>query len=239
MDSAPIVIEYFGLPGAGKTTVAENVISRLRRSGKRVADLSDIDQLGNRYSRERLLIGNQLLKAHIRYGMGLGYYLATTRPLKYESVIRTALLPLSELRLGRTLLKSEGCVYVLDQFTIQSIWSIAVGSNRWSKRWVSQVVHDMLTINNQAERAFVFFDIDADSAADRIESRTNGNSRFDNKARDEVLSKLRGEVSRMAYIAEEIQSSSRPMITIKGNEPIRNKVDAISDWIEDMCQNQC
>lgn len=229
----PLLVEFFGLPGAGKTTVAEAVMSELRERGVCIIGRSDISRLWRGASRtERVLVASQLLLFLLRCYPAFRRNFMSIRPLSSEVVKRILRLPFPELLLRKTLLNLEGEVLLLDQATLQDIWSIAVGTDFQQMNAVSTLVGDIFAINEDVRRAFVYFEIDVSAAAKRIDGRTHGKSRFDKMGLQQIESALHTEAGRMRSLADVIYSSSWPSLTVDGRDAMHPKVASVATWIQ-------
>lgn len=187
--AAPLIVEFVGLPGAGKTTVARHVIRRLRRDGYRCAD--------------RRLIGGEPLVRAAHYARFAAR--TVTAPGQLLAAIRCGLAvePLTPDRVRHTLTlcawgyrldlahRRDLDVILFDQGVLQTVWSVILDGDMPSVAALERALQTMAL-----PTAYVHFDIDIDSAVSRIQQRPTGTSRFDHMTPDTAAAALAAHRSR-------------------------------------------
>lgn len=183
MRSAPI-IEFAGLPGAGKTTIARAALAELEGLGLRCYCN---ESLANRHVVHRrksprvsgkLRTLGRLALSSIRYrrvAFDLVRCIAHTRSRSLASLTRAAnlLILLDDLR---AIPAGRYDVILLDQGLVQYIWSIFVAGGLPPDQHLRRL---LATIFEEVPLTIIFVEIDAAAAASRIGRRETQASRFD------------------------------------------------------------
>ncbi len=177
---APVVAEFLGLPGAGKSTVAHALASELRQRGVEVSEpTGETDRLPS--GRARRLAKLRLAAAGALTGRGAP--VQTARAILGSSQSDAAALPASLVNwlylAGLYVRARSGSgVTLLDQGLLQAVWSIAFGAalpHRVApESWV-ELVCPILPPGSIA----VLVEADDATVRRRLAGRTGGMSRLD------------------------------------------------------------
>lgn len=171
----PIVIEFVGSPGTGKTTSSHCFSNVLKASGLKVCLIEDLERFlknSNRVTRISIAIG-----ACITKGPLLLLYVALfalNGIFSLDSFIHYASLTLREAALKWFCKYDNIDVVILDQWGIQALWSSTIFYN-----YPSNVVTKCLRYLYLKTNIVIYFDIPPAVASKRIELRPTSNSRFD------------------------------------------------------------
>jgi thymidylate kinase len=171
-----LILEFVGLSGAGKSTVAEALLSRLRCQGYTCVHRHDIGGQGV----PRPLHFSRLAAYFIRHPALLSgsFHLGRTAPRLTLSAFREAIrfyVWSYRVALGR---KLGPDIVVLDQGIIQEGWGLVVRQTGLEPAAIVQATKEIVR-GARVTYALVYFDVDRDLAARRIAGRTAGESRFD------------------------------------------------------------
>lgn len=172
----PVVCEFVGLPGAGKTSAAASVVQQLRARGSPCGERRSLGRgtAGPVLSRIRntgfhLTHSRHLLSA-LRFGMSV-------RPVGAVSVPHAYRVANWAVALNRVRRYGFDPV-ILDQGILQELWSVTLAGSRWSQSAMERVLRGILR-EASLSLVLVFLDIGIDAAAERIRRRPPTTSRFD------------------------------------------------------------
>lgn len=233
----PVSVEFAGLPGAGKTSIANALATRLSTLGYRcLAPSLARSTVVRRQGARRLLgrigtvghFGSYCLR-HVRVVDGAVRYAWRVDPTNTASMRRAVKL-LVRLSLLERLGLDEYEFTVFDQGVIQNIWSMAVTGAPppigFAKRLMERVPAP-------GPRLIVLVDIDVDTAVQRIGTRSSLSSRFDDMgsaAAAGVLGGRRTLFERIVDCACELDKTAS--LTVSGKDPIEDNASTILTCIE-------
>jgi len=180
----PLLVEFTGLPGAGKTTIARALLPELARAGYRCVvpgrlgappeaapeGSSTLGKLGTLGGLISVSAGNpSAFFRTLAYAWGVApKNLVTLRRMKTLLV---------RLRLIQGAMGADCDLVVLDQGLIQNVWSItAAGEPPERERGLRPLVESLLV---ELSPLIVLVDIDVERAVERIGGRPTMDSRFD------------------------------------------------------------
>lgn len=185
----PLIVEFVGLPGAGKTTIANEVIARLATAGLNCASKSDLTGSFKTYQRWTKLMHYALYSvedpglftAALLYGFHV-------KPLNIESMRRSiGLIRKSHLYQDYVAQHGSYDIILLDQGLIQDIWSVGITGYRPGEKYLVRLVN---AIAWHSPYMVVKFDIDVETSGTRIGERTTMASRFDRVGPDTRIQML-------------------------------------------------
>jgi hypothetical protein len=160
MRRAEPVIEFVGLPGAGKSTITRALPPEWPTS--RNTDPAPLP----------------LLRRVWLYRHALGFMLSI-RPLEWKDIGRLAKLA-AELRYYE---RGAAAPLVIDQGMIQKLWSILLDRDRYSPAALERLV---AALAPTAADLVVWLSTPPDVAAQRLASRNGGNSRLQKRPDEEM-----------------------------------------------------
>jgi thymidylate kinase len=177
IDHSPTVIEFFGLPGAGKTTIANELVQALREHGYDALTATDFIRWLSAQPRLRklgFLVAD--LQALCRQLFWCTLFSFTLHPLRGISPSKTGRVPYINLCFERYLDSLGDSVVVMDQANVQLIWSVAAFSSRYNKRLLFRVSRE--TLGARARR-FVCLTPNVEETSQRLQARATSQGRFD------------------------------------------------------------
>ena len=172
------VLEFFGLPGAGKTTVLNCLQHQLKNKNIRFVSNEDIHVW---LVSKSLMFKIRLLIKYLAYSLSVyAQFIAEAgfrHFFKPPFLRRTTDFISSSLYLKEYLSRHKYDICLLDQWGLQFIWSAWIGLKQPEKRFLICAIKKM---QQKYPRTYVYYETSAQIAADRITQRTHGNSRFEN-----------------------------------------------------------
>jgi hypothetical protein len=169
-----LALEFVGLPGAGKSTVAAQVRAALAAEGLQCGERYPVGGAGPvRYFRLGCMLARQhrLLAPVLIYG-------ASVRPLRRERFRRALELPAWPVRWRAS---ASADIVIYDEGLVQNLWSVVIDSDGWNEGAMEGALEAVACGMPQGFR-FVYFDLDVDTALARIRQRPGQPSRFDRMA---------------------------------------------------------
>ena len=172
----PIVIEFVGLPGAGKTSAAKEIIEQMRLQGYACADRKSIQRgnSGRAMHYARLAVFNLRHCQTVSTILCLGL---AVRPFALSRARFAMELPVWSYRLKLAQDRGDDLL-ILDQGILQDAWSVMIRGELRSETALSRALGSLL-LGTKLRFAFVYFDVDIDVAVERTSNRPATTCRFD------------------------------------------------------------
>ncbi|WP_147202209.1 hypothetical protein [Segetibacter aerophilus] len=179
-------IEFVGPPGAGKTSSCKCLSALLESNGYTVCKWQDVKDYIRKmaFTKKCLLV----LKLVLFRGQSLMLYttlLASNSIYSRNSIYRYIRLTLFDLALKQLLKKEKIDVVLLDQWTIQEMWSATI----FRAKSYSSISKSLSKFYFSTDIIF-YFDVDINTAVERIEMRPTKTSRFDRMTREKRTQEL-------------------------------------------------
>lgn len=234
----PLIVEFTGLPGAGKTTITNAVISELTKEGYDCFPSSTLD---NSKTDERRILGQLFAKLRLLFYLTfclVKHNHVTLNALRYAFRVtpfnlagfRRVLMLVTRLELISSVTGDDYDFLVFDEGLIQNIWSIVITGNPPSKKYLIRLLRNLL---EEITLAIILVDVDIDIAVKRIEERSTSHSRFDrmspNKA-EKLLLKNAQHFECITGYAVALKKADR--LKIEGSSPIEDNVNAIVHFVD-------
>ena len=219
----PLIIEFNGLPGAGKTTVANALQRRLEGMG-----VSTVTH----YYRNIFHRKPQTLLMAPRYWKLIKASLSFAGLLSKRSYIQRILLMIKFVRMYRHFEsdKPADCLLV-DQGIIQGIVSIAHNE----KLTRSDILENLIGLMHMDAMPLIFVNcnVSNETANERILSRPSNGCRVENMTCEERNRTLLIQSNNFYLIRETINEkySSVSVVEVDNEEPVENAVDLIINHI--------
>lgn len=236
-----LILEFVGLPGAGKTTVCREVASRLNNQGVSLIRGDEILQQWKQQSTWQRMI--KLIPQTLNQWQILLYSLFLAfqvKPTNRQSFSKAAKIVANIKRLdaiARSHSVSERSaapspqdsqIILLDQGLLQETWSVGITGTTPAAESIKQ---ELALLFHQRPMAIVYFQIDVDTALKRIQNRPTAESRFDRmhpEAAQQLLSKY---VAYLQDIVNCAQTFNIPILEVDSSLPIDEKTQRILTWM--------
>jgi thymidylate kinase len=197
------IVEFVGLPGAGKSTVARTISTRLHCQQYQIYYREDIVESYRRLRRLRLI--DTMLRSDLWVWKFLwySYGLSAANVGRFAALRQAWQAPRLLLSLQNKERLAPQPLFILDQWICHYVWGVSNSDDvRASRALVEEVA-------NHFDVAYVFFDICVDEAVDRVERRSRRRSEgsgdgwkspYDQMRRDEIAQRLKAKAINMRRI---------------------------------------
>jgi len=236
--NAPLIIEFIGLPGAGKTTIAHLAIENLSKAGYKCFGLSTLEnpenlekKKGGIFSKLKTLYRFvYVCVLHRRFAFNAFLFSMHVKPFSFVN-LRRFLILLARLKFLRTLMKDHYDFIILDQGLIQYIWSIAITAKQsLNKGFLNQVLKSIL---DELSLFVIMVDIETELAVKRIVNRPTMRSRFDRMPSTMAESMLSTHKEIFSQIIQSTDTfKDTGFLSVNGSQPIKKNVGLIVPFLE-------
>jgi thymidylate kinase len=225
------VIEFLGLPGAGKSTLATRLLSRLAARGVVCGDLKAIARLkGGRAEHYARLTRFSLKRGRVfRPAARLAASVAPWSPTCWWFAVELALW---SYRLSMVH-KRAFDILVLDHGPLQSAWCVLLKGPLRDEQVLSDALAYLLA-RRQLRLAFVYVDVDPELASRRIEARGPMNRPFHRGRREteRLLSSHREQMNRVLEIAQ--RRTGAPVLRMDGGAPLEENDRRLDVFVDQL-----
>jgi hypothetical protein len=212
----PTIIEMFGLPGAGKTTLATAVIEDGPQLTRR-----DLTAAWNRLSlRQRTAFLLRALGNARCLGCAARFALRS-RLTSFDSLAR-----LLRLVAKTSWMRSHHGEMLLDQSFLQEIWSICISAGRSDPDPVA-LAQFISCLYAGLPTQIVFLEADAAIASLRLSGRNHGHSRLDGLAAATVETHLARTARLPHAIVAAAMAAGLPVKRLDGADPVETNADRL------------
>lgn len=228
----PFVLEFIGLPGAGKTAMAARLVSELRARGITYVERRTPRRPGDRTIVRRIRRVAALLRER-RFTLASLRFAASVRPLSLGRLVR-ALRLTGWARQFHSYATSGVDVVVLDQGPLQDVWSLTVPSRRWNEPAMQAIVRRLLH-TPRLGRALVYVDVDVETAAERLHRRRGSRSRFDRLSPAQMRAWLDTYERALTSVFEYAgQVTKAPCLRVDGTLPVDEVARNVARFLDDV-----
>jgi thymidylate kinase len=210
-----MLIEFFAIPGAGKTTLVKAVAEK--------ASVRTRHQISDKWNRQPLLQrGANLARSYLKLDRVADVlrFAAATRIANTDSLRRLLRL------VGKTdRLHSESGTILLDQGSLQELWSIlyANGSLATDPRILARLIGSLY---DGLDASILFIDLDAKTASKRISARSHGHSRLDGLSNEQIRDDLARAENLPRQIIEAAALAGLNVTILDGSAPVDELLSA-------------
>lgn len=210
----PLIVELFGQPGAGKSTIA--------RAAAEGSELLGRSSLGTAWKQQSVLLKTAFLARAIMDGACLARavgFAAGARLFRGDSLSR-----LARLLIKSHWFRSQAGPLLLEEGHLQDLWSIlySAGRNEPDPRLLAPLIR---CLYRGVDVQIVYLELDPKDAFDRIRARSHGKSRLDRLPQEELRKQLTSraklpsrlvDAARLAGLSVESLDASLPVETAAG-----------------------
>ncbi len=226
----PLFVELVGFPGAGKTTVANEVVKILASRGYRAARHPRlVTGPASRLRHSLRFLWFRL--ANWRLGLtGLRYALSM-RPLRLSRCSYVGQM-LFRAYHQREMKASDYQVIIFCQSFVQAAWATTVSGDGLEEKWLDRLFAHLYR-EAEGSVAFVFIKLDPPTAAKRVAKRAEPGMRFDALPFEQIerLFAAHGETFRM-LMAYACRNTGASICYLDGSRPIPENAVRMADFIE-------
>jgi thymidylate kinase len=214
----PVIVEFFGLPASGKSTLCKGLENRLAKEGIPTSNitLKIINQKGT-YEGYIFMIGYAILTMIRcpRISLRLLQLIHDTNQRCLKDIIRLWLYSLFVHTSFRKCKNKEG-IHHFDQGVYQLLWSIALTADSIDKSILQSILSEFPTPKNHI---IVFVDIDVEVSMERLAARDGNFSRVETLLENEVVdgSSLCIEAHQLVHKLIKESDKSKPLLIIHVN----------------------
>ena len=226
-----VVVEFLGLPGAGKTTLAESLSELLVSKGKVVATRKEINQWSVQVGIMRKLF------LVLKQSLSIGYYfyhtfrfLTTLNPLGKGIGKRVLRTPLIDIYQNEFIKDRKYNWTLLDQGSLQNLWSMAAFSKSIEYKSL-KTIFNVVMQGNSYQHVYVYLDSSPELVGTRVMKRSHGESRFDNMTSVSMTESLRNSNTVMCRLAELLSLSGKRVLILDAKSSIDENTKRIFDFI--------
>lgn len=228
----PLVVEFVGLPGSGKTTLSNLVASKLEARGINVISREEIlRQWHQQKALQKLL---KLFSSNINQWNILRNSLTfatQVKPINLQSFLRAGKVFVN-VRRNDAVVRAGNCqIILLEQGLLQTVWSIVITG---SMPQISYPKRAMTALFDNRSIAIINCKIDLNTAVSRIKNRPSKKKKdsyfdlMDSKQADCLLTKY------FPYLQEIIkyaQTAKIPILEVDGALALEENSEKVVNWI--------
>ena len=216
---APILIELFGQPGAGKTTLVRAAAMDAKTKADLTAAWTRLPALKKAHLFGRAALGGTCLIAATRLAIG-------ARLTRGDSLLR-----LARLVIKSHWVRAQKEPLLLEEGHLQDLWSIfySAGRTEPNPRLLSPLIR---CLYRGVETQIAFLDTDPQSAFDRIRGRSHGKSRLDRLSDTDLQARLAATAQLPHRIVEAARSAGLMVETLDASQPIQANADRLVAMVQ-------
>jgi thymidylate kinase len=232
----PMLVEFVGLPGAGKTTVFHQVVAQLRAEGIAIVPRDEIlQQWRNIAWFQRVLRLVPETQNHWSILLQSQRLALQVKPLTRQSFLKAGKI-FSNLKRIDAIAGDRRCpLILLDQGLLQEIWSVGITGSPPAIEHLQQM---LALLFYQRSMAVVHFEIDIETALCRLQNRPTESSRFDLMQPEVAHSLLSTYTPYLQEILNCTRSLNIPVLQIDGSLSVKEKAEKVANWITSLIADQ-
>ncbi len=229
-NSKPLVVEFFGLPGAGKTFVQSAMLEDLKTTSLNVCTRADMFSFYNQ--KNKLYKVKAVLRKpcfYLRFLCAFVFSSSLTLFLNSTARKRIKYAINYPLYINLYIMTVKPDILFLDRASIQNYWSLWFGRKKPSYNLLMKLIK---MTNSIVETKYVFCMIDAETASERIIARPHGRSRFDTiNNPNTVHYMLEKEAYFMPTLYNALECQNIKTIKINGQAKKEATIKELKNWM--------
>lgn len=229
---SPVIVEFVGLPGAGKTTVFHQVVSLLRDEGICFVARDEILQQWQKthwfqkllnlfpetWNHWQILLQSLALASHVK-------------PFNKQSFVKAGKIFSNVKRIDAIVCHQNYPLILLDQGLLQEAWSVGITG---SPPAPEQIKQGLAPLFHNRSIAIVRFNTDIETALDRIQTRSTERSRFDQMSSEAAQLLLSQYTPYLQDIISCAQAFSVPILDINSAGSIKDNAEKVANWMTNL-----
>lgn len=224
LDRAPVV-EFLGLPGAGKSTIAASLVAGLKARNIDVRTTDDfVTWLARRSRFEKIGILARSLPSALAQLWRALVFASSLRPSGAFPMTRVALLPFVNCSFDRYLQLHKTCVVVMDQANMQLVWSVGAYAASYRGAALESFCG---AARGQAVRLFAFVAASTEVVTERIRQRPSRASRFDRESASGLQGALNSSARLMDDIVGCLVRDDERVVALDATAPVERNVQEL------------
>lgn len=221
----PLVVEFAGNPGSGKTTNCLAFIDALGSLNIRVGTFADVKSYLYRSNvSSKWIMLRWFLRHHAYSVLRFSWVLVSHRLLGWETMVRYVKLCVFNSALQGYKQSRSVEIILLDQWSIQGLWSIALYSKSISEKLLKDLAHFLFSVD-----CLIYIDLEEQEAVGRIHGRHTKTSRFDWMDDHVRLQMLIDHSSALRHLFEAANCPVK--MTLSGKRTPQENARFFTEWI--------
>ncbi|MGF1539586.1 MAG: AAA family ATPase [Pleurocapsa sp.] len=228
----PLLVEFVGLPGSGKTTVSYKVASILKAQGIEVVSRDEI--LSQWHQKTRLQKLFQLFPANLNHWhilLNSLSFAAGVKPINRQSFLQGGKIFVNVKR-NDAVIHARNCqIILLEQGLLQEAWSVVITG---SLPQLNYLKNKITPIFYKRSIVIVNFQLDLNTAVSRIQNRPRKkkkDSYFDLMNSNKAYFLLTQYFPYLKEIVSCARTAEVPVLEIDSSLPIEVNSEKIANWI--------
>lgn len=223
------VVEFLGLPGAGKSTIAASLVAELRAKHVDVRTTDDfVTWLAGRSSFEKVEIVVRSLPRALTQLWRVLLFAGSLRCSNGLPMGRVAQLPFVNCCFDRYLRLHKSCVVVMDQANMQLVWSVGAYAASYKASALDRLCSAAC---GQAPRLYAFVAATPDLVTERIRQRPSNASRFDRESESGLRGALNASTALMKDIAHCLVRNGERVMVLDATASIESNAQALLEAV--------
>lgn len=228
-ETAPLIVEFVGLPGVGKTTVAQQVALKLREQGLQVVFRPEILQQWqqkNVLQKAIQLFPNNLNHWHILINSLV--FAWQIKPINRQSFGKAAKIFTNVKRNDAVACDRDFDIVLLDQGLLQETWSVGITGTPPQTKYLKREITPLF---NNRSMLIIYCQLDIATTLKRMQNRQTTNSRFDRMDSAQAYSTMTKYVSYLEEIINCARACNVAILELDSSQAIELQSNKAVDSI--------
>ncbi|MGB2923918.1 MAG: AAA family ATPase [Limnothrix sp.] len=224
-----VIVEWVGLPGAGKTTVSQAVYSKFKAQDFIIVLREDILKQWHRKNYVQQII--QLRPDNLNHWAVLRssiVFAGRVKPINLQSFFRAWRIFSNIKRIDIAARTRDNSILLLDQGWIQEVWSVCISGvpprSDHLKQAMAPLFHNRKTL-------IIHCKTDIETAFHRIQNRETTESRFDLMETDKAYTQLKKYHHYLQEIIDCARTFDISVLELDSSRSIEEQSETAANWI--------